>query len=78
MIAGSYVEEGTIRRGAKVRLVRDGVVTADTTISSLRRFKDDVREVQQGYECGIGLDSFQDIKEGDALETYEVREVPRA
>jgi translation initiation factor IF-2 len=78
LIAGSYVEEGAIRRGAKVRLVRDGVVVADTTISSLRRFKDDAREVQQGYECGIGLDNFQDIKEGDALETYEVREVPRA
>jgi translation initiation factor IF-2 len=77
MIAGSYVEDGTITRNAKVRLLRDGVVLADTVISSLRRFKDDVREVASGFECGIGIDNFQDIKEGDVLETYEVREVPR-
>jgi translation initiation factor IF-2 len=75
LIAGSYVEEGTITRGAKVRVLRDGVVLADSQISSLRRFKDDAREVQQGYECGIGIDNFQDIKEDDVLEAYEVREI---
>jgi translation initiation factor IF-2 len=78
VIAGCYVEDGTITRNSKVRLLREGVVLADTVVSSLRRFKDDVREVQQGFECGIGIDNFQDIKEGDVLETYEVREVPRA
>jgi translation initiation factor IF-2 len=78
LIAGSYVEEGTITRGSKCRLLRDGVVLADSVISSLKRFKDDAREVQQGYECGIGIDNFQDIKEGDVLEAYEVREIVRS
>ena len=78
LIAGCFVEEGTITRGAKVRLLRDGVVLADSQISSLKRFKDDAREVQQGYECGIGIDNFQDIKEGDVLEAYEVREIVRS
>jgi len=78
LIAGSYVEEGTITRGAKVRLLREGVVLADSQISSLKRFKDDAREVAQGYECGIGIDNFQDIKEGDVMEAYEVREIARA
>ncbi|MFA5891664.1 MAG: translation initiation factor IF-2 [Actinomycetota bacterium] len=77
IIAGSYVEEGVIKRGAKVRLLREGVILADTTVSSLRRFKEDVREVAGGYECGIGMDNYQDIKEGDVFESYEVREVPR-
>ena len=76
-VAGSYVEDGTVTRGSKVRLVRDGIVVADSTVSSLRRFKDDVREVQQGFECGIGIEDYQDIKEGDVLECYEVREIPR-
>jgi translation initiation factor IF-2 len=76
-IAGCYMEEGKATRGQKVRLLRDGVVVNDTTVSSLRRFKDDVREVSSGYECGVGLENFQDIKEGDVLEFYEVREVPR-
>jgi len=76
-IAGSYVTEGEINRGARVRLVRDGVVVYDGTIGSLRRFKDDVRSVSSGFECGIGLDNFRDIKEGDVLESYEVREVAR-
>ncbi len=78
VIAGSHVEEGTITRGAKVRLLREGVVLADSVISSLKRFKDDAREVQQGYECGIGIDNFSDIKEGDVMEAYEIREIPRA
>ena len=76
-IAGSYVTEGEINRGARVRLVRDGVVVYDGAIASLRRFKDDVRSVSAGFECGIGLENFRDIKEGDVLESYEVREVAR-
>jgi translation initiation factor IF-2 len=76
-IAGCYMEEGKATRGQKVRLLRDGVVVTDTTVSSLRRFKDDVREVAGGYEFGAGLENYQDVKEGDVLEFYEVREVPR-
>jgi translation initiation factor IF-2 len=78
-VAGSYVRSGQIVRNSKARLVRDGVVVADNlTVDSLRRFKDDVREVQEGYECGIGLGSYNDIKEGDTIETFEMREKPRA
>jgi translation initiation factor IF-2 len=77
-IAGCYVTDGTVRRGAKVRLVRDGTVVYDTTIESLRRFNDDVREVASGYECGIVLANYQDVKEGDVLEVYETRQVERA
>jgi translation initiation factor IF-2 len=77
VICGSYVEEGKITRGGKVRLLREGVVLADSTVSSLKRFKDDAREVLAGYECGIGIDNYNDIKEGDHLEVYEVREIPR-
>ena len=76
-IAGSYVTTGVVRRNAKVRVVRDGTVVYDTTISQLKRFKDDVREVEEGFECGILLDGFNDVKEGDVLEAYEVREVER-
>ena len=68
---------GTIIRDARAPLVRDGVVVYDGRIGSLRRFKDDVREVREGYECGIGIENFQDIKEGDVIEAYEVREVAR-
>jgi translation initiation factor IF-2 len=60
-----------------VRFLRDGVVIWNGTIQSLKRFKDDVREVQSGFECGIGLSDFQDLKQGDVIETYELREVPR-
>jgi translation initiation factor IF-2 len=74
-IAGSFVTDGTVRRGAKVRLVRDGTVVYDGRIGSLRRFKDDVREVTAGMECGIVLENFADIKEGDLLEVYETRQV---
>jgi translation initiation factor IF-2 len=70
-IAGSYVTEGRITRGAKVRVVRDGTVIYDTVIASLRRFNDDVREVAAGFECGIVLANFQDVHEGDVLESYE-------
>jgi translation initiation factor IF-2 len=76
-IAGSYVTEGTIRRGANVRLVRDGTVVWTGKIASLRRFSDDVREVQTGFECGIVLEGFADIKEGDLLEAFETRQVER-
>ncbi|WP_049332796.1 translation initiation factor IF-2 [Rothia mucilaginosa] len=77
-IAGSIVKNGIIKRNAKARLVRDGSVVADNlTIESLRRFKDDATEVREGFECGIGLGSFNDIKEGDIIETWEMREKPR-
>jgi translation initiation factor IF-2 len=76
-IAGSIVRSGTINRGSKARLVRDGVVVQETlTVESLRRFKDDVTEVREGYECGIGV-GYNDIKVGDVIETYEMREKPR-
>jgi translation initiation factor IF-2 len=78
VVAGCYVVKGTFTRGARVRLVRDGAVVYEGRIASLRRFKDDVREVAEGFECGAGLENFQDIKEGDILETFEVREVPRS
>jgi translation initiation factor IF-2 len=73
VIAGSHVGEGKVTRGARVRVVRDGTVIYDTTIASLRRFNEDAREVTAGYECGIVLANFQDLKEGDVLETYETR-----
>ncbi|MGA7704875.1 MAG: translation initiation factor IF-2, partial [Solirubrobacteraceae bacterium] len=72
-IAGSHVSEGKVTRGARVRVVREGTVIYDTTIASLRRFNEDAREVSAGYECGIVLTNFQDLKEGDVLETYETR-----
>jgi translation initiation factor IF-2 len=76
-IAGCMVTSGVIRRGGKVRVIRDGTVVIETSISQLKRFKDDVREVQEGFECGILLEGFNDVKEGDVLEVYEVREVER-
>ncbi len=76
-IAGSYVTEGTITRGSKVRLVRDGTVIWDGEIASLRRFNEDVREVATGFECGVVLRDYADVKEGDVLETYATRQVER-
>jgi translation initiation factor IF-2 len=76
-IAGCYVLNGVIRRGSKVRFLREGVIIWRGTINSLKRFKDDAREVQAGFECGIGLSDFQDLKEGDIIETFEEREIPR-
>ena len=73
-IAGCYVTKGTITRNSIIRVVRDGIIIYDDEISSLRRFKDDVREVAQGYECGISLGKFNDIKEGDVLEAYRKEE----
>ena len=74
VVAGSYVQGGKITRNAKVRVVRDGIVIADDEIKGLRRFKDDVKEVAQGYECGISLEKFSDLKEGDVLEAYMLEE----
>ncbi|MBW3654273.1 MAG: translation initiation factor IF-2, partial [Actinobacteria bacterium] len=78
VIAGSYVTDGKITRGAKTRIVRDGTIVYDGEIASLRRLSDDVREVAAGFECGIVLRNFQDVKEGDILEVYETRKVDRA
>ncbi|MGB8656546.1 MAG: translation initiation factor IF-2 [Candidatus Zixiibacteriota bacterium] len=76
-VAGCLVQEGTIKRGEKVRVVREGVVAYEGTISSLKRFKDDAREVSSGLECGIGIENYNDIKAGDILEVYEVKELAR-
>ena len=76
-IAGCMVTSGLIRRGAQVRVVRDGTIIHETSIAQLKRFKDDVREVSEGFECGILLDNFNDVKEGDVLECYETRQVER-
>ena len=75
-IAGSYVTSGRIVRGAKARLIRDGVVVYEGSIGSLRRFKEDVREVLEGFECGVGLEKFNDIKEGDIIEAFAVEARP--
>ena len=74
-IAGSYVQDGKIARSAQIRIIRDGVVVFEDKISSLRRFKDDVREVAAGYECGVGLERYNDIKENDVLEAFVMEEV---
>ena len=78
VVAGSYVRSGVIRRNASVRLVRDGVIVYDGKIGSLRRFKDDAAEVREGFECGIGLENYQDVKDGDIIEAYEVEEFARS
>ena len=76
-IAGCYVTNGIITRGSKVRFLREGAIIWKGEVRSLRRFKEDVREVQSGFECGIGLSDYQDLKEGDVIETFEEREIPR-
>jgi translation initiation factor IF-2 len=76
-IAGCMVTDGVVRRNASVRVIRDGAVIYTTTIADLKRFKDDVREVAEGFECGIRLDGFNDVKEGDVLEIFETREIER-
>ncbi|MGB7861514.1 MAG: translation initiation factor IF-2 [Acidimicrobiia bacterium] len=76
-VAGCYVIEGVVQRGAKARLLRDGIVIHDGVISSLKRFKDDVREVASGFECGMGFEAYDDIKDGDHIEVYVIREVAR-
>jgi translation initiation factor IF-2 len=76
-IAGCVVRTGVITRGSKVRFLRDGTIIWKGAIQSLRRFKDDVREVREGFECGLSLSDFQDLKQGDLIETYELRELAR-
>jgi translation initiation factor IF-2 len=76
-IAGSFVRSGTINRGAKARVIRDGTTVYDGVVGSLRRVKEDVREVKEGFECGIGIDGFNDIKVGDVVECYRTEEVAR-
>ena len=77
VIAGCYVTDGEIHRDYLVRVVREGIIILDGTIHSLRRFKDDAKSVKAGYECGIGIENFQDLKEGDILEGYRKVEVAR-
>lgn len=77
MVAGCYVLEGKITRNSKIRLVRDGIVIHEGDIDSLRRFKDEAKEVVKGFECGVGIDNFNDIKEGDIIEAYEIQEIQR-
>jgi translation initiation factor IF-2 len=76
-IAGIYVNDGVIRRSAQIRLLRDGTVLYEGNIGSLRRFEEDVREVAAGFECGLVLDGFNDIREGDTAEVFELRQVAR-
>jgi translation initiation factor IF-2 len=76
-VAGCYVTNGKLTRGTKVRFIREGTIIWKGSIDSLRRFKDDVKEVATGYECGVGLSDFQDLKDGDIIEAYELREIPR-
>ena len=77
IIAGCYIQDGKITRNAQIRIVRDGIVIFEDKIASLRRFKDDVREVNTGYECGVGIEKFNDIREGDTLEAFIMEEVSR-
>ncbi len=77
IIAGCYVQDGKITRNASIRIVRDGIVIFEDKIASLRRFKDDVKEVNSGYECGVGIEKFNDIREGDSLEAFIMEEVKR-
>ncbi|MGI9047944.1 MAG: EF-Tu/IF-2/RF-3 family GTPase [Rubrobacteraceae bacterium] len=77
VVAGCYVTTGEVSRNNQVRVVRDGTVVYDGQITSLRRFKDDARSVRQGFECGVGVENFNDLKEGDVLEFFEVVEVAR-
>jgi translation initiation factor IF-2 len=76
-VAGCMVTNGLITRGSNVRFLREGTIIWKGEVSSLRRFKDDVREVAAGYECGIGLSDFQDLKPGDVIETFDLQEIPR-
>jgi translation initiation factor IF-2 len=77
-VAGCYVQEGVVKRNAQVRVLRDNVVVHTGDIDSLKRFKDDVREVKAGFECGMSLKSFAELKEGDRFEVFEIVEVARS
>ena len=76
-IAGCMVKQGKIARNANVRLIRDDIVIYEGTLDSLKRFKDDAKEVAEGYECGVGLDKYNDLKEGDIIEAFINEEIPR-
>ena len=76
-IAGSYVTDGKITKSSSVRLLRDNIVVHEGSLASLKRFKDDAKEVLQGYECGITIKNYNDIKEGDVIEAFEDREIKR-
>ena len=76
-IAGSYVLDGIFERGCQARIIRDGIVIFDGNLASLKRFKDDVKEVRAGYECGFVFERYNDIKEGDQVEAYKMVEIPR-
>ena len=77
-VAGSYVLDGKVTRNCQIRVVRDGIVIAEDKMSSLKRFKDDMKEVAQGYECGITLDKFSDVREGDIFEAFIMEEYREA
>jgi translation initiation factor IF-2 len=74
-VAGCYITDGIARRGSRVRLLRDSVVVYEGKMLNLRRFKDDAEEVQHGYECGISIEGYNDIKQGDVIEVYEIQEI---
>ena len=76
-IAGAYVTNGKIVRNSQIRLIREGIVIHEGKISSLKRFKDDAKEVAQGYECGLGIEDYNDVKIGDYIECFEMQEVER-
>jgi len=76
-IAGCYVTDGVINRNSQVRIVRDGIVVHEGALASLKRFKDDAKEVNSGYECGLSIERFNDIKEGDVVECFQMVEVKR-
>ena len=77
IVAGCYVSDGKVTRNSLIRVLRDGVIVYEGKIGSLKRFKDDVREVSEGYECGISIEKFNDIKEGDVFEAFIMEEVDR-
>jgi translation initiation factor IF-2 len=74
-VAGCYISEGSVRRGAKVRLLRDSVVIHEGSLSTLKRFKDDVREVNENYECGMSFENYNDLKVGDVIECFDIQEI---
>jgi translation initiation factor IF-2 len=76
-VAGSFVKSGVIQRSAKARVIRDGTIVYTGAFASLRRFKDDVKEVKDGLECGIGIENFNDLKVGDVIESFRVEQVKR-
>jgi translation initiation factor IF-2 len=76
-IAGCYVQEGKMVRNCKVRIIRDGIVIFESELASLKRFKDDVKEAAEGYECGLSIEKFNDIKEGDIVEAYDIEEIKK-